>query len=156
MNGLAVRLAAATDHTAVLALQHAAFARNRERLGVEPLPLLADYGEIFAGGGTWEIWLAVAAEGIAGVLILMPRQDDLYIWSIATDPAFQGRGVGRALLAHALARAQALELSSLRLCTRRALSENIAWYARAGFVIEREELMPDRVLVHMAKALTAS
>nr|WP_249729698.1 GNAT family N-acetyltransferase [Chelatococcus sp. YT9] len=148
-------MATAADHAAVLALQHRAFAGNRLLLGAEPLPLLADYDEIFADSGAWEIWLAVAAEGLAGVLILMPRQDDLYIWSIATDPAFRGRGVGRDLLAHALARAKALELPALRLCTGRVLSENVAWYARAGFVIEREEVRPDRVLVHMARTLAA-
>ncbi|CAH1654199.1 GNAT family N-acetyltransferase [Hyphomicrobiales bacterium] len=156
MNGLAVRLATTTDHAAALALQHAAFARNRELLHAEPLPLLADYDAIFADGETWEIWLALMGERLAGALILTPRQDDLFIWSIATDPAFQGRGVGKALLAHALVRARALKLPCLRLCTGRALADNVAWYARAGFVTEREEIMPDRVLVHMAKTLATS
>ena len=155
MNGPAIRLAAANDHAAVLALQHAAYARNRMLLNAEPLPLLADYDAIFADRETWEIWLALV-EGLAGALILTPRQDDLFIWSIATDPAFQGRGVGRALLAHALVRARALKLPCLRLCTGLALVENVAWYTRAGFVIEREEIMPDRVLVHMAKTLAGS
>ena len=155
MNGLAIRLATANDHAAVLGLQHAAYARNRTLLNAEPLPLLADYDAIFADSETWEIWLA-HMEGLAGALILTPRPDDLFIWSIATDPAFQGRGVGRALLAHALVRARALNSPCLRLCTGLALVDNVAWYKRAGFVIEREEIMPDRVLVHMAKTPAGS
>lgn len=155
MSGPAIRLATVNDHAAVLALQHAAYARNRIVLNAEPLPLLADYDAIFADSETWEIWVAHMV-GLAGALILTPRQDDLYIWSIATDPAFQGRGVGRALLAHAQVRAHALDLPCLRLCTGQALVDNVAWYKRAGFVIQREEMMPDRVLVHMAKTLAGS
>ena len=39
--------ATACDLTRVVALQRAAYARNRDLLGVEPLPLMADYAEIF-------------------------------------------------------------------------------------------------------------
>jgi hypothetical protein len=44
-----LRRATVDDLAAVVALQHAAYAKNRAILGVEPVPLLADYGQIFAG-----------------------------------------------------------------------------------------------------------
>ncbi len=88
---LALRRAVPGDFESVVAIQRAAYARNRDLLGVEPLPLLADYEQIFRD---FEVW--VTAEGpIAGVLILEPRADDLLIWSIATDPQRQQTGLGR-------------------------------------------------------------
>ncbi|MBV8839658.1 MAG: N-acetyltransferase, partial [Alphaproteobacteria bacterium] len=44
----ALKRAAADDLDAVVALQRAAYAKNRPLLGVEPLPLLADYRQVFA------------------------------------------------------------------------------------------------------------
>ena len=41
-----LRRATAADVDALTALQHAAYARNRDILGVEPLPLLADYADV--------------------------------------------------------------------------------------------------------------
>ena len=83
----ALRRATRDDLAAVTALQQAAYAKNRALLGVEPLPLTADYGQVFSA---YEIWLADGAQGLDGVLILEPRADDLLIWSVATAPAAQG------------------------------------------------------------------
>ena len=87
-----LRRATAADVEALTALQRAAYARNREILGVEPLPLLADYREIVS---RYDVWLAEGGDGIEGALILEPRPDDLLIWSVATHPRVQGRGLGR-------------------------------------------------------------
>jgi GNAT superfamily N-acetyltransferase len=145
-----LRRATAADVTAVTALQRAAYAGNREVLGVEPLPLRADYEEIVA---RCEVWLAEGGQGLDGVLILEPRPDDLLIWSVATEPRAQGRGLGRRLLAAAEQRAAALGRRTMRLYTGEPLTGNIAWYGRHGYAIERVEQMPDRRAVHMVKQL---
>ena len=51
--GITLDLAEAADRPAIVALQHAAYAANRAILGVEPLPLQADYAEIFDCHETW-------------------------------------------------------------------------------------------------------
>jgi ribosomal protein S18 acetylase RimI-like enzyme len=145
-----LRRATMADVTDVTALQHAAYAGNRAILGVEPLPLIADYAEIIARD---EVWL-LEGDGLEGVLVLTPRADDLLIWSVATAPDRRGRGVGNRLLAAAEARAAELALGSLRLFTGEKLTANIAWYERHGFTRERIECRPDRCLVHMVKHLT--
>ena len=143
-----LRRAGAADIPALVALQRAAYARNRDILGVEPLPLIADYNEIFAN---YETWLAEDAGALMGALILEPRPADLLIWSVATAPAAQGRGLGNRLLAAAEARAKELNLSTMRLYTGQKLVSNVAWYQRHGYAIERIEERPDRTVVHMVK-----
>jgi GNAT superfamily N-acetyltransferase len=64
-----------------------------------------------------EVWLARREKHLAGALILEPREGDLLIWSIASDPAVQGGGLGRALLAAAEERARRLGRVVVRLYT---------------------------------------
>jgi ribosomal protein S18 acetylase RimI-like enzyme len=138
------------DLPAVTALQRAAYDKNRAILGLEPLPLMADYAEIFSH---CEVYLAERDGALAGVLILEPRADDLLIWSVATAPAAQGRGVGNLLLAFAEIRARELGLPSIRLYTGDKLTSNIAWYRRHGYAHESTEGLGDRVLVNLIKQL---
>ena len=145
-----MRRATDVDFDAVVALQRAAYAKNRPLLGVEPLPLLVDYREVFAA---YEVWLADGDGGLDGVLILEPRPDDLLIWSVAVSPAAQGRGVGNVMLEFAETRARALGRSCIRLYTGAPLSSNIAWYNRRGYAHESTEDMGDRVVVNLIKQL---
>lgn len=150
-----LRRAGDADLAAVIGLQHRAYAANRAILGVEPLPLKADYAEVFR---TMEVYVAGGADahGLAtldGVLILEPRPDDLLIWSIATDPERQSLGLGRGMLTWAEVRARQLGRDTLRLYTGTLLTERVAWYARYGYATERIEQLPDRSSTHMVKQL---
>ena len=147
---MTLRRAEPGDLAAVTALQRAAYAKNRPLLGVEPLPLLADYAEIFRA---YEVWLAERDGPLDGVLILEPRADDLLIWSVAVSPAAQGRGIGNTMLAFAETRARELGLACMRLYTGEPLTGNIAWYSRRGYVHERTEDLGDRRIVHLVKQL---
>ena len=115
-----LRRATIDDLAAVTALQQAAYAKNRALLGVEPLPLLADYAQVFSD--VRGLARRTSAHGLEGVLILEPRADDLLIWSVATAPAAQGRGVGNRMLAFAEAMRAALGLRCIRLYTGEPLT----------------------------------
>lgn len=147
---MTLRRAAIADLPAVTALQQAAYAKNRPLLGVEPLPLLADYAQVFAD---YEVYLAERDGALDGVLILEPRADDLLIWSVATAPAAQGSGMGNTMLAFAEVRARELGVPCIRLYTGEPLTGNIAWYRRHGYAHERTEDMGDRRIVHLIKQL---
>ena len=148
-----LRRASEADIAAVTMLQRAAYAGNRAILAVEPLPLMAQYADVFAA---FEVWLAEGPTGIEGILILERRADDLLLWSVATAPELRGRGIGNRLLAAAEARALELGLTIVRLYTGEKLAGNIAWYERHGYVRERIEELDDRRVVHMMKALDAA
>ena len=90
---------------------------------------------------------------LAAALILEPRADDLLIWSVASNPAMQGAGIGRALLAAAEVRAHQLGRSVMRLYTGTLLAHLITWYGRHGYAIERIEALSDRSITHMIKHL---
>jgi ribosomal protein S18 acetylase RimI-like enzyme len=143
-----LRRATATDIPKVTALQQAAYARNKPILGVEPLPLTVNYSDILT---EYEVWLAEGAYGLEGVLVLKPRPDDLLIWSVATTPRAQNRGLGNRLLAAAESRGRELGRRCVRLYTGEQLVDNIAWYERHGYVRERVEQLDDRRLVHLVK-----
>jgi ribosomal protein S18 acetylase RimI-like enzyme len=145
-----LRRANDADLPAIMSLQHAAYDGNRALLGVEPLPLQADYAAILKGH---EVWLAEGPDGLDGVLILKVEPDHLLIWSVAVAPSLQGRGLGNRLLVAAEIRARELGRNCVRLYTGEPLTGNIAWYERHGFVRERIEQLDDRRIVHMVKAL---
>jgi N-acetylglutamate synthase-like GNAT family acetyltransferase len=147
---LALRRAEAADLASLQALQRAAYAKNRPLLGVEPLPLLADYATIMR---EMEVWMLDRDGHLAAALILEPRADDLLIWSVASNPAMQGAGIGRALLAAAEVRAHQLGRSVMRLYTGTLLAHLITWYGRHGYAIERIEALSDRSITHMIKHL---
>lgn len=148
--GIPLMRAAHADLPALVELQQAAYARNRALLGVEPLPLLADYEALFQ---TQEIWLARSPGCLDGAIMLEARADDLLLWSISIAPAAQGRGLGHALLAAVDARARALGLATVRLYTGATLNHLIDWYGRNGYAVEQIEQLPDRAITHMVKRL---
>jgi ribosomal protein S18 acetylase RimI-like enzyme len=150
--GLSLRRASIDDLDAVLALQQAAYSRNRVLLGREPLPLLADYAEIFRD---YEVWLT-EDDSLAGALIVQARPDDLLIWSVATNADRQGRGLGKGLLLAAEVRARELGLTVIRLYTGAVLQHLIDWYGRHGYRVERIEQLSDRAITHMMKPLDAT
>jgi GNAT superfamily N-acetyltransferase len=148
MNGF--RRARPDEAEGVAAFQRAAYERNRTILGITPIPLQADYAKIL---GEYEVWLRERDQELAGVLILEARSDDLLIWSVASAPKLRHGGVGNQLLAAAETRARDLGKPIIRLYTGERLVDNIAWYQRRGYTIERTEEMSDRRIVHMKKAL---
>jgi GNAT superfamily N-acetyltransferase len=146
----APRRATVGDLAAVEALQRAAYARNRALLGVEPLPLQVDYREIIA---RMEVWLFGPPDALRGVLALETEPRALLIWSVASAPEAQGSGLGGVMLDFAEARARALKAETIRLYTGEKLTDNVAWYRRRGFAIDRLEAREDRSIVHMSKRL---
>lgn len=152
-SGIVLVRAKPEDRAAVERLQKAAYARNRELLGVEPLPLQADYQEIFANHEVW-IKPAAGSNDVDAALVLeIDRPDDILIWSVSTAPGNQKRGLGHALLACAEQRARQLGRPAIRLYTGQPLTHLVDWYARNGYEIERIEKLSDRCIVHMLKQL---
>ena len=109
--------------------------------------------ELFTAEGAKVIATDLDKSKLAGVLILEPRADDLLIWSVATAPDARRSGLGNRLLVAAEARARALGKHVIRLYTGELLVNNVAWYRRRGYTIERTEAMNDRRVVHMMKTI---
>jgi N-acetylglutamate synthase-like GNAT family acetyltransferase len=125
-----LREAKAGDREAVERLVEAAYGMYVERIGRRPAPMDADYAALIDAG---RVTVAERDGRITGILVLVPEEDHLLVENVAVDPAAQGSGLGRRLMAHAEERARILGLTELRLYTNEKMVENLAWYPRLGY-----------------------
>ena len=93
--------------------------------------MTADYAALLEAGETW-----VAADGpeVVGVLVMRQCGSSLLIENVAVAPGRQGRGFGRALMAHAERHARGLGLTEITLYTHERMTENRAYYASLGYM----------------------
>lgn len=120
------------------------------RLGKKPGPMLDDYAALVARGA---VVLAEVEGRAAGVLVLLDQPDHLLLDNVVVDPAFQGQGVGRALLDHAEREARRRGHAEVRLYTHVLMTENIATYVRRGYVETGRAEQKGFSRVFFAKAL---
>ena len=145
-----LRRAAAADAAAVQALTRQAYAKWVPLIGREPKPMQADYERAVR---EHRIDLALLGGALAGLIETIDRPDHLLIENVAVAPAFQGRGVGRRLMAHAEQLAAEQGHAELRLYTNARFEENVALYRRLGYRVDREDEGPLGVAVHMSKRI---
>ena len=128
---LRIRLAEPADVAEIETCVREAYALYVPRIGREPAPMTADYAELITGG---EVWVAVEAASVAGVLVLRPRPGSLFLENVAVPPARQGHGIGSALLAFAEQHAESLGLREITLYTNERMTENLTFYPARGYV----------------------
>jgi GNAT superfamily N-acetyltransferase len=126
-----IRRAVSDDAAACRALVRAAYEHYVARIGQEPRPMLDDYEALIAGG---EVWVAHDDGGLAAVLVLEMAADHLLVENLAVARDRQGRGLGSTLLAFAEQHARVHGLPEVRLYTNEAMTENVSYYPRRGFV----------------------
>ncbi|HET6550651.1 MAG TPA: GNAT family N-acetyltransferase [Solirubrobacter sp.] len=90
---------------------------------------------------TGDVLVAVDGGAIVGHLqiVATAQLDVAEIKNMAVDPARQGRGIGRALVAAALARAREQARSTLTVATAAADIGNLRFYQRLGFRLRSVE-----------------
>lgn len=125
-----IRRAMATDETEIRALVRAAYGKYIERIGREPGPMRDDYRARIASGTAF---VADCDGAIGGLLVLVETPSALQVDNVAVDPARQGHGVGRALLAFAETEARRRSFSRMTLYTHQKMTENLALYPRLGW-----------------------
>ena len=145
---LELRRALPADAEAVRALTRQAYAKWVPLIGREPKPMQADYDRAVR---EHRIDLAYRGGVLAGLIETVEQSDHLLIENVAVSPALQGRGIGRALLAHADRLAEALGYGEVRLYTNQRFGENVMLYLRLGYRIDREETLAAGTAVHMSK-----
>jgi N-acetylglutamate synthase-like GNAT family acetyltransferase len=125
------RKARRDDAGAVTGVVRAAYVHYVARIGQQPAPMGADYTALIEAG---TVWVAERAGEIVGVLVLQAHPDHLLVENVAVSPAAQGAGIGTRLLDVAKREAVAAGFGEIRLYTNEAMTENLAYYPRRGFV----------------------
>jgi CP family cyanate transporter-like MFS transporter len=145
-----LRLAGDGDAEAIRELVAAAYGGYAPLLGRTPMPMLTDYA---AAVRQHDVWVLESDRAVIGVIELVAHDDHLWIDNVAILPAWQRRGLGRRLLAHAESEARRRQVPELRLLTNERYVDNIAMYLRYGYreTGRRPHLGTD--LVHFVKPL---
>jgi GNAT superfamily N-acetyltransferase len=133
-----LRRAAASDAAAVRALVRAAYAKWVPVIGREPKPMGADYEKAVV---EHRVDLAYLGAELAALIETISAPDHLLIENVAVAPAFQGRGLGRFLMAHAERLAAAQGQAELRLYTK-SFAENVGSISRSATASTAEESAP--------------
>lgn len=145
-----LRQAVAADADAIRELTRAAYAKWVPMIGREPKPMTADYDKAVAAH---RFDLLYVGGTLAALIETIREHDHLLVENVAVSPSFQGRGLGRRLMAHAEALAKASDFAEIRLYTNQRFVENIELYRRLGYRVDREEDVAVGVVVHMSKRL---
>jgi GNAT superfamily N-acetyltransferase len=145
-----IRPARAADVAAVTALVDEAYSIYIARNGKTPGPMRDDYARRVG-----EQCVHVLEDGgeIIGLIVLIPEREAMLLDNVAVAPHAQGRGFGVQLIAFAEQEARAAGFDAIRLYTQDIMTENLALYARLGFVETHraEEVGLNRI--YMSKAL---
>ncbi len=149
---LRIRAAAPGDVPAVERIVRDAYTPYIARNGATPGPMLDDYPTRVAQG---VVHVLVSDEEIQGVVVLIPETDTgcMLLDNIAVPPSAQGKGHGRILLQWAEDAARGAGFSRIRLYTQEVMTENIAIYARRGYVETHRATEIGLNRVFMQKAL---
>jgi GNAT superfamily N-acetyltransferase len=145
-----IRRARAAEAPAVSALVQRAYAPWVPVIGRRPAPMDDDYAVLIAHD---EVAVLEREGAIAGILVIAPEADHLWLDNVAVEPALKGQGIGRALLAFAEEEARRLGLPEIRLLTHQRMLANIALYARCGYVETERRVEHGFARVYMTKPL---
>jgi len=148
-----MRRATAPDAPAIAALVNRAYEKYVPRIGRKLRPMTADYDAAVA---SHQMWVIEDGGVIVAALELIPEKDVLLIENVAVDPAQQGTGLGKLLLAFAEDEAQRQGYAALRLYTNAKMTENIALYTRYGYRTTTRGRRRGLDVVHMRKRLATS
>ena len=148
-----IRPAGLADLDAVTAIVNAAYSVYIARIGKPPGPMLDDYRALIGNG-----CVSVFEDddgAVEALIVLIDKPDHLLLDNLAVRPGRQGEGIGRRLIAFAEAEARRRGFAALRLYTHATMTENIALYARLGFVETGRRHDAGYARVFMTKALGA-
>jgi len=119
--------------------------KDRETLGDPESTILRKGGRVFMAYAP-----ACIADQAVGCVALIPMEGGVYELSkMAVSPVLHGHGIGRRLLAHAIAEARNLGAKSLFLGSNSILKNAVHLYEAAGFRHVPPEKLPK---MHYARA----
>lgn len=119
-------------------------------IGRKPWPMTQDYHEVIASD---RVLIAEHDGQPVGLLVTRETADGFLVDNLAVLPECKGQGIGRQLLERAERDATSLGYRSLYLYTNERMTENIALYARVGYLEYERRQEEGFRRVFMRKAL---
>ena len=130
-----------------------AYAKWVPVIGREPRPMTADFD---AAIRDHRVDLLCSGEQVVALIETIAEPDALLIENVAVSPAWQGRGLGRRLMAHAERLAAEMGYGEIRLYANARFVENIALLPAARLRDHAPGTVLEGRVTHMSKALGAA
>lgn len=121
-----------------------------EIIGKKPAPMDDDYSAKILEKS---LYVLLANNEIAGLIILYFVNDALLIENVAVDPVHHGKGFGSILMRFAEDLAIQENLSAVILYTNESMTKNLEIYANMGYVFTHTSEFNGLKRIHMRKAL---
>jgi ribosomal protein S18 acetylase RimI-like enzyme len=150
LSGVWLRPATGADVPRLTELVRAAYSHYVERLGGPPRPMTDHYAEVVH---RHRVIVADRGAELVGMVVLGVNDEGFFVDNIAVHPSHQGTGVGKALLEHAESAAREAGFDSIYLYTHERMAENLALYARIGYVEYDRRLHAGARIVYLRKEL---
>ncbi|MEA4971881.1 hypothetical protein SDC9_117475 [bioreactor metagenome] len=131
MEEMRLRKAVLSDVEKVSDCVYSAYQKYVPRMGKKPGPMLDDYHFLIENGHVYTIEYSGC---MAGVLVLKNFDAFILLENVAVLPSFQGRGLGKSMIAYAERYAYEKGIREIRLYTNAAMTENICIYKKLGYV----------------------
>ena len=147
---ITLRRAEPADAATIRALVRESYAKWVPIVGREPRPMTADYDKAVRDH---RIDLLYQGNTLAALIETIGEPGCTLIENVAVAPAFQGKGLGRHLLAHAEALAASAGHARVRLFTNKLMVANQKLYAALGYDVDGEEAFSGAIAVHMSKPI---
>lgn len=126
---MTTRIAVPADIPTLEEIAVKAYAPYVARMGQEPAPMRPDFADHIANDTVF-VW---DDAGVKAYAVLVTDGSEPLLDNIAADPEVQGQRLGSKLLAHVEAHLREKGFEAYSLYTNVHMTENIAWYRRAGF-----------------------
>lgn len=130
---MSIRMARLGDVPVLQEIAVRAYETYVTRMGQEPAPMRPDFAEHIADDTVF-VWDDGAVRAYAVIVI---GEGEPLLDNIAVDPKAQGEKLGSKLLNHVEMRLRQKGFGVVTLYTNVHMTENIAWYTRAGFAETR-------------------
>jgi len=148
--GYRLRPATGSDVPSVAALIDAAYGHYVERIGMLPRPMTDDYAAVIRDR---QVTIAEHEGATVGVVVLTVTDEGFLVDNVAVHPSRRGTGLGRVLLQFAEAEARRAGFDAIHLYTHEQMTENLALYARIGYMEYDRRSQGGFSLVYMRKQL---
>ncbi|KAI0448189.1 acyl-CoA N-acyltransferase [Xylaria telfairii] len=144
------RIASHDDLAAIQDIVKDAYTPYVSCIGRKPGPLLDDYKALIDAR---RVTVVEVDRVVQGILVLIPEDGAMLLDNVAIAPSAQGLGLGRLLIAHAEQCAKMARYPLIRLYTNEAMTTNIAYYTRIGYIETHRGEEKGLKRVYMAKSL---
>ena len=145
-----IRPAQVEDAAAITECVAAAYRHYLARIGKPPGPMLDDYIAVIQ---KHRVFILVDDVRIIGVLVLIRQDKSLLLDNVAVHPQYQGKGLGRELMALAEKEAQRLGYTAVTLYTNERMTENIELYKKLGYTETERKTEQGYQRVYMRKSM---